>query len=203
MPHKKEELLKAATYIFAQKGYRGASTRAIARRAQVNEGSIYRLFGSKRRLYWAVLEESLDAACSFLASQKENSPEQILMAWTQASKTDLVAMRLLHFAILEGAPEGRKLAKRSLAQLYLPLADYVEGLKQRGTIGSKIPTWAAALALACLAGYPMFFEVGAGGDCLLGADPALRRYYAQIWLHGVEEKATEAEAAKLTGGHGL
>ncbi len=201
MPHKKEELLKAATYIFAQKGYRGASTRAIARRAQVNEGSIYRLFGSKRRLYWAVLEESLDAACSFLASQKENSPEEILMAWTQASKTDLVAMRLLHFAILEGAPEGRKVAKRSLAQLYLPLADYVEGLKQRGTIGSKIPTWAAALTLACLAGYPMFFE--AGGDYLFAADPALPRYYAQIWLHGVEEKATEAEAANLTGGHGL
>jgi AcrR family transcriptional regulator len=204
MPDKKSELLKAATSIFAQKGYRGATTRAIARRAQADEGSIYRLFGSKQRLYWAVLEQKLGAAGSLPSPQQQGSPEKVLADWIQGRKSDWAAMRLLHFLLLEAVPAGRELRKPSLMQLYLPLAEYVDTLKERGVIRREVPTQAAALALASLRAYHMFFELAGGAGCLQMDEAALPQLYTQIWLHGVGEppRAVEDPASReIAYGH--
>lgn len=53
------ELLAAGRRLFAQRGYDGASIRAITRDAGANLGAVTYHFGSKRDLYAAVLEEGL------------------------------------------------------------------------------------------------------------------------------------------------
>ncbi|HGY10053.1 MAG TPA: TetR/AcrR family transcriptional regulator, partial [Oceanithermus profundus] len=45
-----ERLLEAALELLAERGYRGATTRAIAERAGVAEVTLFRRFGSKARL---------------------------------------------------------------------------------------------------------------------------------------------------------
>lgn len=52
--HTRETLLEAATREFARSGYHGASTRAIARAANVNQALIGYHFGGKEGLYQAV-----------------------------------------------------------------------------------------------------------------------------------------------------
>lgn len=52
-------LLRAARQVFAQRGYDGASIRAITRRAGVNLGAVTYHYGSKKALYSAVLESVL------------------------------------------------------------------------------------------------------------------------------------------------
>lgn len=54
----RERILEAATCVFARKGLQGASMKAIARRARVNEVTLFRLFRSKNRLFRAVLDYS-------------------------------------------------------------------------------------------------------------------------------------------------
>jgi len=49
-------VLEAANVEFALRGLHGASTDAIARRAGISQPYLFRLFGSKKELFIAVLE---------------------------------------------------------------------------------------------------------------------------------------------------
>lgn len=51
---RREAVLEAARHEFAQHGLHGASTDAIARAAGISQPYLFRLFGSKKRLYLAV-----------------------------------------------------------------------------------------------------------------------------------------------------
>jgi AcrR family transcriptional regulator len=51
---RREEILDAALQVFAERGYHGASTEEIARRAGISQPYIFRLFGTKKDLFIAV-----------------------------------------------------------------------------------------------------------------------------------------------------
>ena len=57
-PDARQRLLAAAALVFARDGLNGATTRAIAREAAVNEVTLFRLFRSKERLLSAVVGET-------------------------------------------------------------------------------------------------------------------------------------------------
>src|SRR6266705_219377 len=52
---RREEILEAALEEFAEHGYHGASTEAIARRAGISQPYVFRLFGTKKELFTAVV----------------------------------------------------------------------------------------------------------------------------------------------------
>ena len=52
----RERILQAAARVYAQHGFRGATTRLIAIEAGVNEVSLFRTFGSKAALFEAMME---------------------------------------------------------------------------------------------------------------------------------------------------
>jgi AcrR family transcriptional regulator len=54
----RDRLLQAAARVFARDGLTGATTRAIAREAQVNEVTLFRHFQTKQRLLAAVVQEN-------------------------------------------------------------------------------------------------------------------------------------------------
>src|SRR6266545_4784569 len=55
---RREEIVRAAFAHFAQSGYNGASTEAIAREAGISQPYLFRLFGTKRDLFLACAELS-------------------------------------------------------------------------------------------------------------------------------------------------
>ena len=52
---RRDEILEAALEEFAEHGYHGASTEAIARRAGISQPYVFRLFGTKQELFKAVV----------------------------------------------------------------------------------------------------------------------------------------------------
>jgi AcrR family transcriptional regulator len=52
---RREEILDAALGVFAEHGLHGASTEEIARRAGISQPYVFRLFGTKKELYLAVV----------------------------------------------------------------------------------------------------------------------------------------------------
>ncbi len=52
---RREEILDAALLEFAESGLHGASTEAIARRAGISQPYVFRLFGTKKELFRAVV----------------------------------------------------------------------------------------------------------------------------------------------------
>jgi AcrR family transcriptional regulator len=52
---RREEILDAALVVFAERGIHGASTEEIARLAGISQPYVFRLFGTKKQLYMAVV----------------------------------------------------------------------------------------------------------------------------------------------------
>src|SRR5262245_53795762 len=55
------KILDAALQVFADQGYRGATTRRIAQEADVNEVTLFRHFGSKEKLMRAAMQHAAQA----------------------------------------------------------------------------------------------------------------------------------------------
>src|SRR5206468_10003126 len=54
---RRQEIIASAIELFAQKGFRGTTTRDLASHAEINEAIIFRHFNTKDELYRAILEE--------------------------------------------------------------------------------------------------------------------------------------------------
>ena len=102
-------LLEAAEQIFAEQGFSGATTAAIAKRAGVPKANLHYYFPTKEALYRAVVERVLTtwlaAAASFDTSE---DPREALAAYIGA-KMDLarempLASRIWSAEIMRGAP---------------------------------------------------------------------------------------------------
>ena len=66
-------ILEAATAVFGERGYHGATTDVIARAAGVSQPYVVRMFGSKEAMFLAVLDRALDRIIeTFRASIEEN-----------------------------------------------------------------------------------------------------------------------------------
>ena len=74
---KKNEILKAALALFMKKGIRATTTKDIARRADISEGTIYRHFASKEMLAQEVYDITSNLLYQFLHEtlQRCDSPE--------------------------------------------------------------------------------------------------------------------------------
>jgi TetR/AcrR family transcriptional regulator len=68
----RDAILKAGTELFAKHGFEGTRVDGIARRARVNKAMVSYHFGGKKRLYLAILTESLAAARQQVLSLQES-----------------------------------------------------------------------------------------------------------------------------------
>src|SRR3712207_1163119 len=88
-------ILEAAARVYAEFGYRGATTRRIATAAGVNEVTLFRTFGSKAALIDEAVRSSAAAGASsrsaLAASLPEIpvDPERELTAWAVAQLAQL------------------------------------------------------------------------------------------------------------------
>jgi TetR/AcrR family transcriptional regulator len=114
-------LLKAAERVFAEQGFAGATTAAIARSAGVPKANLHYYFATTEGLYRAVIERVLnawlDAASSFDTSE---DPRLALTAYISA-KMDLarampLASRIWSAEIMRGAPIIQDFLDTTLSQ---------------------------------------------------------------------------------------
>jgi len=88
----REKLLQAAARIYAEAGFRGATTRRIADEAGVNEVTLFRLFGSKAQLIAEALS-CHDPMGSVTLPEVPADPVAELTAWCDGHAEALREMR--------------------------------------------------------------------------------------------------------------
>jgi AcrR family transcriptional regulator len=73
---RKEEILKAATELFARQGYRNADLQVVADELGIGKGTIYRAFPTKQELFFAAVDRGLQRLRDHIASKAigENDP---------------------------------------------------------------------------------------------------------------------------------
>ena len=141
----REKLIEAAARVYAESGFRGATTRRIADEAGVNEITIFRLFGSKA----ALIEEALrsrgrsardagtGAAAAAALPRVPADPEREVGAWAAAALSHLRRDRVLirkTLAELEERPEIAPTLCGGMCDAELELREYVRRLRRAGRL---------------------------------------------------------------------
>jgi AcrR family transcriptional regulator len=177
---RREELLDAATHVFADTPYRAAGTAEIARQAGVAEPTLYRHFGSKRELYLEALERTATMiidAWRHLTGNTVGSRETLTAIgdWyvrKMIENADL--LRLRHRAAAEAdADDVREVLRRGYDEVVQMIAAVIRGGQERGEISREVEPEAAAW---------LFVGIGQVIDLsvMMGADPQ-----SGNWCHDI------------------
>jgi len=130
---RREEVLRAAAAVFAEGGYQGASTEEIARRAGISQPYVFRLFGSKRDLFLAVVQACFDrTARTFERAAKGLSGLEALSAMGLAyhdlvRDPELLLVEMHAFMAAVHDPVVRQAAQRGMRRIWAT-ASAVSGL---------------------------------------------------------------------------
>ena len=114
-------ILAAAEEVFAEAGYGGATTAAIAARAGVAKANLHYYFATKDTLYRAVIEQVLtawlDAAASFdIADNPAEALALYIGAKMDLARTMPLGSRIWASEIMRGAPVIQDFLETTLAQ---------------------------------------------------------------------------------------
>ncbi len=106
---RREQVVEAATAIFAERGYTGTTTEAVARAAGVSQPYVVRMFGTKEALFRAVLDRWVALVlATFRAAIAEGGPDvhdRMGRAYMSLARERGVLLSLMHAFVL-GADAG-------------------------------------------------------------------------------------------------
>jgi AcrR family transcriptional regulator len=132
---RRREVLEAAMHEFAQAGYDSVSAQAIADRAGVSQPYVFRLFGTKKDLFLAAIEERTRRIVEEFRQAAEDSGELSPMdamagAYVELLTNDPDALRCQLFAWASASdPEIGAVAR----------ASYLEVWKEAGLLSGEDP----------------------------------------------------------------
>jgi AcrR family transcriptional regulator len=123
---RREQILDAATRVFGEQGYYGATTDRIAREAGISQPYVLRLFGSKERLFIDVLEgvctrilESFDDAITEAPEGVDDIRPFIGDAYVSLVKTERgILLSLMQGFILGHDPAIGPVARAGFMRIY-------------------------------------------------------------------------------------
>lgn len=183
-----QRILSAAAGLFAQFGYRGTRTRAIASAARLNEATIFRYFPRKRDLYLAVLGAELQKITlrGDLLGQIADAPDSRtalahafeLVMLTVAEKPELV--RLVQYGSLELNSEFDPILRYHIGQLVEVISSYLDRWIVRGELRcSSSKTLVLAVIAIALGHDPLHRIFSAESDSRNGLFEMYSQLYAR------------------------
>ena len=155
----KEKILDAGLSLFSKKGYIGATTKEIAKKAGVAELTLFRHFSSKERLF----EEAIKRR-SFLPTLKGLLPELKGLEYTDAlieianrylerlsERRDLI--KIMHSEIHLYPSKVREIQQKFVGEIVGTLASYFRGLQERRILKDFDPELGARAFLSMFFAY--------------------------------------------------
>jgi AcrR family transcriptional regulator len=146
----RDQLLVAAARVYAEAGYRGATTRRIAHAAGVNEITLFRHFGSKESL----LHEAIALAGAELAAAElpdtPRDPVREVTDWARAQLTHMTERRSLIrtcMGEMEEHPAIISSIDKAPVRATAGLAAYLRRLRERKIATARFDEQVAAAML--------------------------------------------------------
>jgi AcrR family transcriptional regulator len=186
----RSKIIQAASNLFAERGYAGTTTRSIAERADVNEVTLFRHFGTKENLAREIMSQyGGQAIAEKLSHHLTGDYRQDLLL---IGKTLLQVMHdrndAMRMAICEAGnfPEFREVVADNPRQLRMMLARYFESLMDNHQIRSGHPELLAQAFLG------MFFSYTVLQGFLLDnldpepTPPEVVEGFVDLFIHGTE-----------------
>jgi AcrR family transcriptional regulator len=190
---RRQSILEAAMKVFAQRGYAAATIRAIAREANIAQGTIYLYFSSKRDILLALYRSMILESLEELLARPEKGDEETFLASLLVDRIQRFRQnpRAVRFAFTE-LPLHEELRQKFYREIVLEQLERVRAfLKERIAQGQFRPLRTEIAARAFQGMYVIFAlaEV-VYGDAAVGrftpeeiADEVVR-----LFLHGALRK---------------
>ncbi|CAA9460150.1 MAG: Transcriptional regulator, AcrR family [uncultured Rubrobacteraceae bacterium] len=192
---RREQIVEAATRVFAEKGFRRATTREVAREAGISEGTIYNYFEDKDALLMAILHELNETerraedfeegmATDFRGFLKEYLRQRMSLIWENREVFRVVLSEMLVNA------ELRELYLRRVVEPTMRIAE--ENFRARMKQG-EVRQMDVPLAMRSVAGAVIgVLVLGLLGDEEIGSRPnEVPDVLAGLLVHGLG--ATEGD----------
>jgi len=146
----RDRILDAAKKIYAQHGFRGATTRLIAIEAGVNEVTLFRTFGSKAALFESLMDSHVAGAPIPELPDNPVDPEREMTEWVTGVLDHMRENRALirtSFGEIEDRPEAAVSMCEGPHCAGMILTDYLLRLQSTGIAAADgdIPTAVAML----------------------------------------------------------
>lgn len=204
---RRQQLIDVALHLFATRGFRGTTTKAIADAAGVSEGILFRHFPTKHDLHQAILthkasqdgmDRTLEALRRSIAAGDDDA-----VVFQLARKTLEIYQRDRDFqrVMLLAALEDHDLASLSRRTLGLPvfalLRDYVEKRQATGAFRPGNP----ALLVFGLVALPVYFAIVTrlfGIEHVAPSDRQTAEAFTELILDGLRPRGG-AHVARRSG----
>jgi AcrR family transcriptional regulator len=106
---RREQILQGSMKIFAEKGFRGTTTREIAQQVGISEALMFKYFPSKKALYRAIIRKRTDGSEEMffpkeaIQSKDDRQVFRSIASYLISKNTeDPTFMRLIQYSALEG-----------------------------------------------------------------------------------------------------
>ncbi len=163
---RRRQIVEVAEGLFSRKGFRGTTTREVAKRAGISEATIFKHFSGKEDLYRAIINRCCDDAGGGIAfirriEDKEGVElfREVARFFMEKYREDPSFPRLLMFSALE----ERNFSDIFIRSKGMDSLDYlsrrIEAMMKKGLFRKANPTLCARAFLGMVMHYCMFQEI--------------------------------------------
>jgi len=191
------QILDTAIKVFAESGFRGTTTKQLAKAAGVSEATIFLHFPSKDALYEEILEELLQSQRPLTGALEEadGAPlsevaENFGRAFMEQHRAGSDLLRLALFSALERHPLGRRIAAQHFGGPVMSLVRLIERAQGRGEVRADLDPGAAARSLDSVLIHQVLVRELLAEDHISATD---MQRYIDIWLRGIAPRKDEEE----------
>lgn len=176
--------------LFSRQGYRGTSSRDIARLADVSEVTLYRQFDQKEDIFWCALDSSFEdikPRLQSLGKSWEGEHLPVVLPQIMSILIDLVefspqTVRLVAVALLELGAKARIICHTHLEPLFSPIYSYLSANINTKQFGSLDPATVTATIILSVLIQPEVASLASESGFMNLNDRRSIESYSDFWL---------------------
>ncbi len=199
----RQRIIKAAIQVFSQKGYLGATTRAIAAAAGVNEVTLFRHFGSKENLLRAAIDQysPLPGLERLIETEFSGDYRQDLLklghyflaklteSWQKVERRKTMIMALQE---IDRRPELRDLVLPVFRRIRHLLREYLQQQIEQGRVRNLDTEVMAEAILGMFFSYALLEPLVTESSVPALPSEQLVAQFVDIFVEGTSTKTTES-----------
>jgi AcrR family transcriptional regulator len=193
---RREQILLEAMQCFAENGFRGTTTRALAERVGITEAALYRYFPSKESLYRAIVDRKIRApeVVALVESAAERRDDRAVFGGLAREifrrlEEDPAFLRILLFTALEGHALAEPFFASRVRRLREFVAGYVALRVSEGAFRPVEPALAARAFLGMIFDHMNVRMVFRQTEAYPQPLDEVADTFTSIFLDGVQQRA--------------
>ena len=188
-----DKLLDAGLSLFAEKGFSATTTRTIAEKAGVNEVTLFRHYGSKEKLFFAVIDREASVRLDIIDMRFEPSDDLVNdLAEMGNYMAENMVKRASFFKLLvmevDRSPEIWEHIGKVPLEAINKLSQYFEQAKKEGLVRKDTDTEIMAISFFSFLFRILVVNAFLGDDLFMQDKTDGIRRFSEIFVNGIKEE---------------